>query len=149
MISPGFISSTLRGIDHIINRALQLEVVISSIDPKGMFVLSSQSNASRDTVPWGQSPAKSAGFRPQGENTATSVLAEVAEGTGGQYFHDTNDLSAGFRSLSGFRGSYILAFVPSDFKLDGRFHRLKVVLAEKRKGVRLQAAGVTLRADTT
>jgi VWFA-related protein len=66
------------------------------------------------------------------------VLAEVAEGTGGQYLHDSNDLSAGFRSLTDFRGSYILTFVPVDLKLDGRFHPLKVVLTEKRKGVRLR-----------
>jgi hypothetical protein len=54
MISTGFISSTLRAeLDQIINRALRSEVVINSIDPKGMFVLSSQANAGRDTVPWG------------------------------------------------------------------------------------------------
>jgi hypothetical protein len=112
------------------------EVVISSIDPKGMFVLSSQANAGRDTVLWGTAQRNRLASDLQGENTASSVLAEVAEGTGGEYFHDNNDLSAGFRSLTGFQGSYILAFVPSELKLDGRFHRLKVTLAEKRKGVR-------------
>jgi VWFA-related protein len=140
MISPGFMSSTLRAeLDHTINRALRSEVVISAIDPKGMFMLSGQANAGRDTVPWGTAQRNRLSSDLQGEHTTSSVLAEVADGTGGEYFHDSNDLSAGFPSLTGFQVSYILAFVPTDLKLDGRFHHLKVTLAKKSKGIRLQA----------
>jgi VWFA-related protein len=72
------------------------------------------------------------------EMVATNVLAEVAEGTGGEFFHN-NNLTAGFRALAGSQGSYILAFAPTDVKSDGKFHALKVMLTEKHSGFTLQA----------
>ena len=74
----------------------------------------------------------------QQETAATSVLAEMANGTGGEYFHNDNDLNAGFGALMGSQG-YVLAFALSSLKLDGRFHSLKVTLVEKPKGVTVQA----------
>ena len=58
-------------------------------------------------------------------------MAQVAEGTGGEFFHNNNDLKAGFGRLAGSPGAYILAFAPKDLKPDGKFHQLKVTLAEK------------------
>jgi len=71
---------------------------------------------------------------------ATWVLAQVAEDTGGQFFHNDNDLNVGMRQATTLSEvDYILAFVPKNLKLDGRFHTLKVTLGEKRPGVTLQA----------
>ena len=70
---------------------------------------------------------------------ATNVLAEVAEGTGGEFFHNNNDLKAGFRALAGSRVRTSLAFAPTDVKQDGKFHALKVTLTEKHRGFSLQA----------
>jgi hypothetical protein len=39
------------------------------------------------------------------DRAASDVLAEVAQGTGGEYFHDDNDLEAGFRE--GFDSSQV------------------------------------------
>ncbi len=73
------------------------------------------------------------------EVLATDVLAQVAEGTGGEYFHNNNDLRAGFGRLAGSPGAYILAFAPKDLKPDGKLHQLKVTLAEKVTGYSIQA----------
>jgi hypothetical protein len=73
------------------------------------------------------------------ELVTTSVLADVAEGTGGEFFHNKNDLHAGFGALGGSPVSYILAFAPDDVKPDGKFHALKVTLAGNEKGVSIQA----------
>ena len=67
------------------------------------------------------------------------MLAQVAEGTGGEFFHNNNDLKAGFGRLAGSPGSYILAFAPKDLKPDGKFHQLKVTLAEKESAYSIQA----------
>jgi hypothetical protein len=71
---------------------------------------------------------------------AISTLEQLAEGTGGHFVHNDNDLTAGIRRASTLSEvSYVLAFVPKNLKLDGRFHSLKVVLSEHRPGVTLQA----------
>lgn len=57
-----------------------------------------------------------------------NTMAELAYGTGGEYFHNRNDLYTGFKSLaSSPEVSYVLGFAP-EAKPDGRYHRLKVQL---------------------
>jgi len=58
----------------------------------------------------------------------TSVLASLAYGTGGIFFHNSNDLAGGLR-LSAFpEVRYVLGFAPHDLKQDGRYHTLQVKL---------------------
>jgi hypothetical protein len=60
-------------------------------------------------------------------NARMDVLAEIANGTGGTFFHNSNDLDAGFDRVAGnpeYR--YILGFSPDNLKADGRLHALKV-----------------------
>lgn len=142
LVSPGFLSQNDRyHLDRIIDRALRSQVVVSSLDPKGLALLMREADASLGYMPSASSGAVGAqhSIDTNREMVATDVLAEVAEGTGGQYFHDNNDLTAGFRALAGLQGSYILAFAPTDAKQDGKFHSLKVTLTEKHRGVTLQA----------
>src|ERR1700689_2516138 len=75
----------------------------------------------------------------QRELASQDVLAEVAQDTGGRFFHNNNDLKAGFGALAGSPVDYVLAFAPSDMKPDGKFHTLKVKLAEKHKNFDVQA----------
>jgi VWFA-related protein len=66
------------------------------------------------------------------------VMAELADATGGTYFHNSNDLSGGFRKLTlAPEYLYLLEFTPQDVKQDGSYHRLKVKLAQD--GLKLQA----------
>jgi VWFA-related protein len=65
-------------------------------------------------------------------------MAELADGTGGTYFHNSNDLDAGFRKLTlAPEYLYLLEFTPQDVKQDGSYHRLKVKVDES--GLKLQA----------
>ncbi len=73
------------------------------------------------------------------EFVATAVLADVAQGTGGVFFNNSNDLKAGFGALFGSSVYYVLAFAPKDSKPDGKFHTLKVALVENQKGFTIQA----------
>jgi hypothetical protein len=68
-----------------------------------------------------------------------AVLAEIADGTGGTFFYNNNDLAEGFR-LTAARPEYlyVLAFSPQNLKLDGNFHALKVAVKAP-KGLSTQA----------
>ncbi len=128
-------------LERIIDQALRLQVVISSLDARGLPVVERQVDASQIYIP-AQGGASSGAMHRMDQNRevmAGDVLAQVAEGTGGEFFHNSNDLKGGFGLLAGSPGSYILAFDPRDLKPDGKFHRLKVTLAEKHTSYSIQA----------
>ncbi len=141
--SPGFLlqDDNQFQLERIIDQALHLQVVISSLDPRGLAVIARQADASLIYNPGSSGTASGAVHRmdQNREVVAGDVLAQVAEGTGGEYFHNNNDMKAGFGRLAGSPGAYILAFAPKDLKLDGKLHPLKVKLAEKETGYSIQA----------
>ena len=58
----------------------------------------------------------------------------MADGTGGVFFHNSNDYDEGFlRVAETPEYSYVLAFAPQNLKLDGSFHTLKVTLKTPQK----------------
>ena len=130
LTSPGFIPRKLQEeVDRIIDRALNLQIVISSLDPKGVALLMPEvdvtSNFDAQFIdPQFISLVNS--FASSRELHATAVLAQIAEQTGGDFYHHNNDLIAGFARLVDEPLSYTLAFVPR--KLDGKFHKLQVKL---------------------
>ncbi len=142
LVSPGFMSESEQyQLDQLIDRALRAQVVISSLDPKGLALLMRESDIARSYTPSANSGVIGAMHSVDSgrELVATDVLAEIAQGTGGEFFHNNDDLKAGFRALTGSPVYYILAFAPADMKPDGKFHALKVTLADKQKGVTIRA----------
>ena len=143
LLSPGFLYYRLETqISDISDRALRSNVVVNALDPRGLYVISPGGDASRQTsvVP---ANAYATGRKTQiAQNEysiAELVLAGFAADTGGQFFHNSNDLDKGFRQVGTLAEvSYVLAFSPHNLKADGRFHKLKVSLAEP-KGYMLQA----------
>ena len=141
LISPGFLTQNEQPqLNQVIDRALHAEVVIHSLDPRGLINLSREGDASRGYLP---SVPGAAGALQNLDTTrevmATNVLAESAKGTGGQYFHHNNDLQVGFGEFGDPPEYYTLAFVPTNLKPDGKFHPLKVQLAEKHPDFSVQA----------
>ena len=139
--SPGFLlqDDNQFQVERIIDHALRLQVVINSLDPRGLAVIARQMDASLLYNPASNGTASGAMHRmdQNREVLAGDVLAQVAEGTGGEFFHNNNDMKGGFGRLAGSPGAYILAFAPKDLKADGKLHPLKVKLAEK--GYSIQA----------
>ena len=67
------------------------------------------------------------------------VMAELADGTGGRFFHNDNGLTEGLNQLAAPpEFTYVLGFSPQNLKFDGSYHGLKVALANS-KGLDLQA----------
>ena len=62
------------------------------------------------------------------------VIEQLADGTGGTFFHDRNDLGQGFLNAGAMpEFSYVLGFTPESLKFDGNYHHLKVTLTTKKK----------------
>lgn len=137
LVSPGFLAHGEQDeLDGIVDHAIREQVVISSLDPRGLAP-PKESDASHDYIPG--RPGSAERLRSRREIAASDILAQLAQDTGGGYFHDNNDLKSGFDALSGSSVYYILAFAPSNLKSDGKFHPLKVELATRQKGFELQA----------
>ena len=65
-------------------------------------------------------------------------MAELANATGGIYFHNNNDLGAGFDRLTAApEYVYLLYISTKNVKQDGTLHRLRVKV--DRDGLKLQA----------
>ncbi len=136
LVSPGFLSESEQfSLDRLIDRALRSQVVVSSLDPRGLALMVS-GDVSQQYI-FGH-PGTAERLETQRELAATSVLADIAQSTGGEFFHNNNDLKAGFAALAGSPVYYLLGFVPSGLKQDGGFHALKVKLAESKKGFNVQ-----------
>jgi len=57
----------------------------------------------------------------------TGPLKDLAEGTGGAFFHNDNDFVSGFTQVTAPpQVVYLLGFSPNDFKPNGAYHSLKV-----------------------
>lgn len=131
-LSPGFFTETeTYDLNQVVDRALRAGVVINTLDARGLYVDLPFGDASTQQV---GAVIQMAGLKSQIHQQSmlaqTGVLSALASGTGGVYFHDSNDYDAGFRRTGGFpEASYVLTFSPENLKLDGAFHNLKVTLA--------------------
>jgi VWFA-related protein len=134
-VSPGFIFSTYTaGPTDIIDRATRANIVINTLDARGLYtpdVLGDIADPPHDSP---LTRGFKASYRVQSQSVQSQVLGELADGTGGTFFHNRNDLDEGFRQAGAAPPiSYLLAFSPQNLKLNGRFHLLKVTLANKQK----------------
>ncbi len=133
-VSPGFwFPQQRQDVSEIIDRATRANVVVSTIDARGLFTFDPAGDISR-TAASGRALARMAIHRMAGEDTRNEVLAQLADGTGGTFFHNNNDLGEGFSRVGAVpEVFYLLGFSPQNLKLDGRFHNLKVALTGKQK----------------
>jgi VWFA-related protein len=92
----------------LIDRAVRSGIVIDSLDARGLY------------------PAPNRGFN--------EFMARLADGTGGLFITDTNDMDGAVHKLAGTpKYIYVLGFSPQALKQDGSFHELKVKLRSQRK----------------
>jgi VWFA-related protein len=123
LASPGFITPQLeQETTEIMDRAIRANVTINTLDARGLWTDPSL-DASRSGV--------ALRYVRDEARANEDILAELAHGTGGKWFHSNNDLAAGFRELSDIpEYLYVLGFSPQNLKLDGSYHALKVSLAK-------------------
>ncbi len=129
LVSPGFLiqtPETREAVMDLIDAAVRSNIVIHALDVKGLATSGVSGDSRRPSSPQ-RLQLTSAEVSAQGE-----VMAEFAYGTGGTYFHNSNDLDEGFRRTADPpEYIYVLGFSPQ--KLDGKFHKLKVTFSGPEK----------------
>ena len=138
LVSPGFIrlSEQLSDETAIMDRAIRGNVTISSLDARGLYT--DTPDISKRVINASVLTQKLSYERESARESA-DVLAEFADGTGGTFVQNTNDLVAGFKQVAEApEYYYVLGFSPQNLKLDGSYHTLKVTLKN--------AAGLTAKA---
>ena len=140
LVSDGFMDLEMNNrVESVVDHALRARVTISALDGAGLTVNLSEMDVTRRSTTLGNLVVQINNFNSAREAATNGTLAEIAGGTGGQFFHNNNDLLAGLRKiLMPPEVSYVLTFSPTELKADGTFHTLKVTLAHGH-GLTLQA----------
>jgi len=141
LASPGFFVTFANQPDvtEVINRAIRANVIISTLDVRGLWTLPGF-DASTSTPAGGPQVLNTVLLYKEQEAQAQEfVMEDLAHSTGGDWFHANNDLGDGFRRLAAApEFIYVLAFTPENLKSDGKFHKLQIALRDP-KGFTLQA----------
>jgi len=111
LASSGFLSLSFgQETQKVIEAAMRASVVINSLDTAGL-------PANLD--------------RYGSHFNMVLPMSDLAAGTGGQFIHNNNDLATGMHTLSAVPSvSYVLGFSPTNLRVDGTEHKLKVKLTE-------------------
>jgi VWFA-related protein len=139
LASPGFIAPRMDyESNEIIDRAVRSQVIINTLDARGVYVVMPFGDASHQpSNPLGSDHAPPPGktlILSAAASAQDDLLAVLADSTGGIFFHNNNDFDEGFRRVAQApEYSYVLAFAPQNLKLDGSFHTLKVKLTNPQK----------------
>jgi len=135
LVSPGFILTTLTSqSSDLADRANRVNIVINTIDVRGLYTpdllgdIADPPRDSRRTVGYKST------YRIEAQMAQSEILAQLADGTGGTFFHNRNDVDEGLRqAVAAPAASYLIGFSPQNLKIDGRYHTLKVALTSKQK----------------
>jgi VWFA-related protein len=141
LVSPGFLTLTPEAMTEkarILDLAAQENVTISALDARGLYTTELGAGARGA----GSAMAMQTGYEAQSLRASMAlnedVMAELADGSGGTYFHNNNDLEAGFKQLATApEYVYVLEVSLDNENPDGTYHRLKVKV--DRDGLQVQA----------
>ncbi len=137
-VSSGFLNNQQRQEELAMEeRALHSGVVINTLDARGLYTSgddASKSVARRHVTALSQNIDEYyARYAEREKSAQADVMREMANVTGGKFFHNSNDLAGGFQEVAGApEYSYLLAFNPLNLKRDGSWHSLKVTVAGER-----------------
>ncbi len=131
----------------LMDRAIRANVTINSLDARGLYVIvpggdasTAKSVSATFAMDTGTQRSMKTQFATAAALAMGDVLGELADATGGVFFHNNNDLAEGFKRVSAQpEFIYVLGFSPQNLKLDGSYHALKVSLTKNPSGYQAQA----------
>ena len=143
LASPGFFAQTpeaIKATAEVLELAAKYDVVINGLGVRGLILAEEEQDVTRRVVvsrrvPPGASSPEQAWIRYRRESAHADgdVMNDLAEGTGGVFFHGNNNLRVGFEQVAAApEFSYVLGFSPAELKADGAFHSLRVRLQNEK-----------------
>jgi len=135
LLSPGFLTPQMES-DYLelVDHALRSQVIISSLNGRGLYTVDPLGDISKEGPANEFASVSRAQYASQSASAEEDILRDLAFGTGGSFFHNSNDLDEGFRYIAAAPEYwYVLGFSPQNLKLDGRFHGLKVTVKNRQK----------------
>jgi VWFA-related protein len=129
LVSPGFLLTRDHRTDQydVLERAIRANVVVNTIDMRGLFTIIPGGHASDRGYSTGAGMTYLGQADQAAATQAADVLAELANGTGGTFFHNDNDLKGGLNLIAARpEYVYVLGFSPQELKYDGAYHGLRV-----------------------
>jgi len=141
LVSPGFLTMTAESMAEksiILDMAAQANVTVSALDARGLYTteISADDRGARSQLE--MLNGKAGEYHRESLERAENVLGELADGTGGTFFHNSNDLQGGLEQLmAGPEYLYVLEFSLDGVKRDESYHALSVKV--NRGGANVQA----------
>jgi VWFA-related protein len=140
LVSPGmYLPDELqRSLSESIDRATRSGVIINTLDGRGVFTIDPTGEVPGCRLSSPDTGLQVARFAHDAITAQGLILHDLADATGGTALAQ-NDFLAEFNRLANPpEYVYYLGFYPKDLKTDGRFHDIKVTLANG-KGLSVQA----------
>jgi len=141
LMSPGFLTMTPDAMldkSEILDLAARLNVTVSALDVRGLYTTEPDASEHGATGALALASGSAAQYRRDSMLLAEDVMAELADGTGGVFIHNSNDLERGLQKLTAPPECvYILELSLANVKMDGSYHPLKVKV--NRDHIHLQA----------
>jgi VWFA-related protein len=135
-VSPGFVLTTMLTSDSssLIDRANRSNIVINTIDARGLYTPDLMGDIADPPHDSTRTVGIKSSYRVQAQLAQSDILGQLADGTGGTFFHNRNDIDEGLReAVAAPAMSYVLGFSPQNLKVNGAYHTLRVTLAGKQK----------------
>lgn len=139
LISPGFLTVTpdaLVGKSEILDLAARSNLTINALDARGLYSTAVEAGEQNRGTAVAERNAQQ--YRGYSMTLNEDVMSELAAGTGGTFFHNSNDLEGGLQRLTVVpQWVYMLELSPKEIKQDGSYHPLKVKVKEA--GLKVEA----------
>jgi VWFA-related protein len=141
LLSPGFLTITAEGMtgkSRLLDLAAQSDVTISALDARGLYTTAIDATERGAATNRALMTGSESQYHSESMSLNEDVMAELADGTGGTFFHNSNDLEGGFQKLTvSPEYLYLLELSLENVKPDGTYHPLKVKI--DRDDLHLQA----------
>jgi len=110
-------------------------VTINAVDARGLYTATQE--ASEQAQGTARSEQSESQYRGYSMVLNEDVMAELADGTGGTYFHNSNDLEGGLQALTVVpEYVYLIELSMEHVKQDGSYHPLRVKSESRRREAR-------------
>ncbi|HEY1578895.1 MAG TPA: VWA domain-containing protein [Terracidiphilus sp.] len=135
LVSPGFLSlspSSMTFKSHLLDQALASNVIVNTLDARGLY------SGNVDASEGPNMTSNQAGHQLSVMQESENALAEIANGTGGTFFHNNNDLAGGLKTLvAPPQYLYLLQISLNGLRPLGAYHHLHVKV--DRPGAQVQS----------